>query len=104
MHLLVDISEETGTNKANLLSIQQTALPLKLPPLLQCQSLSTRVALQWRAVEPPALNALAPKFQESYKMKKDGHKVMSGPSASVLQLLVLPWCLVLLGYQTPSSR
>eukprot|EP00752_Nemacystus_decipiens_P016522 g14767.t1 len=36
--------------------------------------LSTRSPLQWRAVEPPVLSALAPKFQESYKMKKDGHK------------------------------
>ncbi|CBJ25573.1 similar to RIKEN cDNA 2610033H07 [Ectocarpus siliculosus] len=35
---------------------------------------STRSPLQWRAVEPPVLEALAPKFQESYKMKKDGHK------------------------------
>lgn len=37
----------------------------------------TRSPLQWRAVEPPALDALVPKFQESYKMKKDGHKVMT---------------------------
>ncbi|CAM9297716.1 unnamed protein product [Pylaiella littoralis] len=36
--------------------------------------LSSRTPLQWRAVEPPALSALAPKFQERYKMKKDGHK------------------------------
>ncbi|CAM9522905.1 unnamed protein product [Laminaria digitata] len=36
--------------------------------------LSARSALQWRVIEPPALDALAPKFQESYKMKKDGHK------------------------------
>eukprot|EP00903_Cladosiphon_okamuranus_P007894 g7626.t1 len=38
------------------------------------ECVSTRSPLQWRAVEPPALDALAPKFQESYKMKKDGHK------------------------------
>ncbi len=43
--------------------------------MLQCKS--TRAPLRWRAIEPPALDALAPKFQENYKMKKDGHKVMS---------------------------
>ncbi|CAN0101506.1 unnamed protein product [Scytosiphon promiscuus] len=51
--------------------------------------ISTRTPLQWRAVEVRTLDALAPKFQESYKMKKDGHEVMNSFQVG-LQILPHP--------------
>lgn len=52
----------------------------RLSPVLVLQSASSRTPLRWSPMDPPMLNSLAPKFEESYKMKKDGDKVRFLPN------------------------
>lgn len=78
-----DVSTERPTPNGTI--AQPNALSTcdrRCKPFFLWQSMSERSPLKWRAVETPTLDALAPKFQESYKMNKDGHKVKA-PSSLV---------------------
>ncbi|CAM9222490.1 unnamed protein product [Choristocarpus tenellus] len=74
---VMDVMDKVGPKQSPKLCAKLDALHLQVLEEIKSsvdKSLSRRQGLQWQVMEVKTLNALAPKFQESYKMKKDSNK------------------------------